>query len=191
MWFPMKDTGEQPTITTERLILRPLTMEDAPVIQSLAADPDIAATTSDSELPEPGTAGQWIKIRQLRYKRSDTIDFAVTLCSDDTFIGTISLGYEYKKDESMQLGYWPGKDYWNCGYCTEAARAVVKYGFEVLGLHRIFSRHFTGNPASGRVLQKAGMKHEGTLRQAYNKSGIFENLECHGILKSEYSNSEE
>ena len=181
----------QPTLTTQRLVLRPFRLEDAPDIQLISAHPDIAATTSDSELPEPGLAEQWIKIRQLRYKRGDTVDFAIVLRSDDTFIGTISLGYQFKKDESMQLGYWLGRDYWNCGYCTEAARAVVKFAFEVLGLHRIFSRHFAGNPASGRVLQKTGMKHEGTLREAYNKSGRFENLECYGILKSEYRNAKE
>lgn len=61
----------------------------------------------------------------------------------------IGLGVEYKGDESMQLGYWIAKDHWNQGYCTEAARELIKYGFITLGLHRIFSRSFTSNPASG------------------------------------------
>jgi len=86
----------------------------------------------------------------------------------------------------MQLGFWIGKPYWNQGYCTEAARAVVKYGFEVLGLNRIFSRHFASNPASGRVLQKIGMRYEGTLREAYKKLDKYEDLVCYGLLIKEY-----
>ncbi|MBU2608357.1 MAG: GNAT family N-acetyltransferase, partial [Chloroflexi bacterium] len=60
------------------------------------------------------------------------------------------------------------------------------YGFEVLGLNRIHARHFTRNPASGRVMQKIGMTHEGSLRQHIKKWGQLEGLEVCGILRSEY-----
>lgn len=178
--------NEQPTLKTECLILRPLIPEDAPEIQRISAHPAIAATTSEGEIPGPGMAEQWIKIRNLRFERGDAVDFAIVLQRNHLVAGVIGLSYLFKKDRSMQLGYWMGKDYWNHGYCTEAARALIEYGFNFLGLHRIFSRHFTGNIASGRVLQKIGMRHEGTLREAFNKSGKFENLECYGILKSEF-----
>ncbi len=59
----------------------------------------------------------------------------------------------------------------NRGYCTEAAEAVVWYGFEVLGLNRIYACHFKRNPASGRVVRKIGMTHEGCLRQHVKKWG--------------------
>jgi [ribosomal protein S5]-alanine N-acetyltransferase len=62
---------------------------------------------------------------------------------------------------------------------------VLHYGFEGLGLHRIFARHFTRNPASGRVLQKLGMRHEGCLRQHALKWGVFEDTEFYGILKTD------
>ena len=161
-------------------------MQDAPEIQRLAEDRDIAATTSDGEIPEPGMAEQWIRMRQARLRKGESFDFAIVHREQGVIIGTIGLGMEYKKDESMQLGYWLGKIYWNQGYCTEAAKAVLKYGFEVLELHRIFSRHFQRNQASARVLQKIGMKYEGTLRQAFKKWGKFEDIELYGILRSEY-----
>jgi ribosomal-protein-alanine N-acetyltransferase len=179
--------AERPTIKTERLILRPITLEDVPEIQRLAGDRDVSSQTSDGEIPQPGTEEQWFKKRQERFEKGEVVDFAIIHRDEGILIGAIGLGAEYKKDESMQLGFWIGKPYWNQGYCTEAARAVVRYGFEALELHRIYSRHFTRNPASGHVMQKIGMKHEGTLREAYKKWGRFEDIVCYAILKSEYN----
>ena len=89
------------------------------------------------------------------------------------------------------IGYWIGKPYWNNGYCTEAAQAVIGFGFEVMGLNRISATHFASNPASGRVLQKAGMKYEGCLRQEYKKSSRYEDMVWYGILRSEYTDSDD
>lgn len=177
---------QRPTIETERLILRPISIEDVPEIQRLASDRDVASQTSDGEVPQPGMEEQWFKKRQEGFEKGEAVDFAIIRRKSGVLIGAIGLGAEYKKDESMQLGYWVGKPYWNQGYCTEAAQAVLKYGFEILGLHRIYSRHFKRNPASGRVMRKIGMKHEGTLREAFKKQGKFEDVECYGILRSEY-----
>lgn len=177
---------EPPIIKTERLILRPFTLDDAPEIQRLAGDKDVASTTSDGEIPQPNMAEQWIKVRQERVDRGESVEFAVIHTKRRVLIGIIHLSIQYKQDESMELGYWIGKPYWNQGYCTEAARAVLKYGFEILGLHRIFARHFARNPASGRILEKIGMIHEGTLREAFKKWSRFEDMEVYGILKSDY-----
>lgn len=69
--------------------------------------------------------------------------------------------------------------------CTEAAAAVVRWGFDGLGLERIHATHFASNPASGRVMRKLGMNHEGTLRGHIHKWGVPQDLECYGILRSE------
>ena len=86
-----------------------------------------------------------------------------------------------------ELGYWIGKPYWGQGYCTEAARATLDFGFEQLGLNRIFAHHFARNPASGRVMQKIGMTREGRLRQHVKKWDAFEDLELYGILKDHWA----
>ena len=76
-------------------------------------------------------------------------------------------------------GYWLGKDYWNKGYATEAVKAVIGYGFEKLRLNRIYAGHFTKNPASGRVMQKTGMTHEGLGREHILHWGVYEDMvEC-------------
>jgi RimJ/RimL family protein N-acetyltransferase len=178
---------EHPVLETERLILRAFTLADAPEVQRLAGDRDVASQTSDGEIPQPGTEEQWLKKRQDGFEKGEAVDFAIIRRDEGILIGAIGLGAEYKKDESMQLGYWIGKPYWNQGYCTEAALAVLEYGFEVLKLHRIYSRHFARNPASGRVMQKLGMTYEGTMREAIQKWGRFEDMVCYAILKSEYN----
>ena len=179
---------QRPTIKTERLTLRPITREDLPELQRLASDRDIASTTN-IEIPKLNMENQWFQERQEAFEEREAVDFAVFHHGSGVLIGAIGLSAEYKKDGSMQLGYWIGRPYWNQGYCTEAAEAVVKYGFVVFGLHRIHARHFTRNPASGRIMQKVGMKYEGTLREAFEKWGKFEDVECYGILKSECDKS--
>lgn len=84
------------------------------------------------------------------------------------------------------LGYWVGKSYWNRGFCTEAGRAVLEYGFGVLGLNRIHSCHMSRNPSSGRVMLKLGMTHEGCRKQHDRKWDKFEDQELYGILKADW-----
>lgn len=90
------------------------------------------------------------------------------------------------ENNCAELGYWIGKPYWGRGYCTEAARAIVRYGFDDLHLHRIHSSHFASNPASGRVMQKIGMTREGCLRQHIRKWGQWEDVVLYGILRSQW-----
>ena len=176
---------ERPTLCTERLILRPHTIWDADDLQKLINDRDIASTTTN--IPHPYTledAIDFLSKREESYEETGSPQFAITH-KDGKFIGGIGMTL-HKQHESAELGYWIGKIYWSRGYCTEAARAVVKYGFEEMGLNRIYATHFSRNPASGRVMQKIGMKHEGHLRQNVKKWDKFEDMELYGILRSEY-----
>jgi RimJ/RimL family protein N-acetyltransferase len=75
---------------------------------------------------------------------------------------------------------------WNRGYATEAGRRLIDFGFEVLGLRRIESRHFLRNPASGRVMQKLGMQPEGIERDWALKWDRFESAAVYSILEPEW-----
>ncbi len=105
--------------------------------------------------------------------------------SEGLLIGAVGLRID-DEDQRAELGYWIGKPYWGQGYCTEAAGAVIRFGFEQLGLNRIFAHHFARNPASGRVMQKLGMAHEGRLPQHVKKGDAFEDLELYGIVRETY-----
>ena len=177
---------ERPTLATARLVLRPFTLADAPDVQRLAGERDVASTTRNIPHPYPDSmAEQWIRTHQEHFAQGALVHFALVRRADHVLLGALSLRINLP-DGNAKLGYWIGKPYWNHGYCTEAAHAVVKYGFEVLGLHRMHASYLTRNPASGRVLQKLGMTYEGCLRQHVNKWEVFEDLALYGILRSEY-----
>ena len=179
--------SERPTIETENLRLRPYTLADAPEMQRLIGERDIASTTLNIPYPyEDGKAEEWISGHQENFDRGVDIQFAIIDREQGFLIGGIGININ-KEFENAEIGYWIAKRYWGNGYCTEAAGAVLGYGFEVMGLNRIHAMHMTRNPASGRIMQKIGMKHEGTSRQAVKKWGKFEDMEYYGILRSEYA----
>jgi RimJ/RimL family protein N-acetyltransferase len=84
-----------------------------------------------------------------------------------------------------ELGYWVGLPFWNCGYATEAAAALMEFGFDELDLNRIQARHMMRNPASGRVMQKLGMRPEGVHRELVLVRGSFEDVAMYALLASE------
>ena len=127
---------EQPTTSSDRLILRPFTLADAPDIHRMVADRDIASTTLLIPHPyEDGMAEEWIGTHQSQFEWGEQIIFAIVLRADGSLLGNITLRIN-QSDEHGELGYWIGKPYWNMGYATEATQAVIRYGFEVLGLQR-------------------------------------------------------
>ncbi|HSL71791.1 MAG TPA: GNAT family protein, partial [Longimicrobiales bacterium] len=100
-------------------------------------------------------------------------------------LGAVGLRIE-QLHRRAELGYWIGVPYWSQGYCTEAARAVLRFGFEALELNRIHASYLARNPASGRVMQKLGMQYEGQLRQHVRKWDVFEDIVTYAILQSEF-----
>ena len=178
--------GEFPTLRTERLVLRAFKLSDAADVQRMAGAREIASPTINIPHPyEDGMAELWISSHRGASERGELVPLAITLSADGTLIGAISLGLD-QSHERAELGYWIGAPYWGQGYCTEAARAILGYGFGVLGLHRIHSSHFARNPASGRVMQKLGMTSEGCLRHHVKKWDAFEDLVVYGLLRDEW-----
>ncbi len=175
-----------PTLETERLVLRPFGLQDAADVQRLAGDRDIADTTLNIPHPyEDGMAEEWISKHQDSFIKDQGVTFAITCNSNGSLVGAISL-MGIAKGHKAELGYWVGKPYWNSGFCTEAGQALLRYAFTELSLLRIHASYITRNPASGRVMQKLGMRHEGTLRQHIKKWDKCEDLELYGILKEEW-----
>lgn len=175
-------------MTTVRLLLRPFDLADAPVVQTLAGDKEIAATTLNIPHPyENGVAEKWIASLARNFAAGRSVTFAVTRRNDKMLMGAIGLEIS-RKHRHAEIGYWIGKPFWNQGYCTEGVKALLQYGFDILDLQRIFAHHLTRNPASGRVMHKVGMVHEGCLRKHVLKWNVFEDLEVYGLLEHEWSN---
>ncbi len=177
----------QPTLETQRLILRPFAPLDAGTVQRLAGDRAVADTTERIPHPyEDGMAEAWIATHPQRFQDRQECTFAVVLKETSELIGTLGLTLTMAHRRG-ELGYWIGRAFWSHGYCTEAAQVVVHYGFSVLGLHRIQGKRLTRNPASGRVMEKLGMRHEGRLRGHTRKWDVFEDVEVYGILCEAWS----
>jgi [ribosomal protein S5]-alanine N-acetyltransferase len=172
----------QPTLRTKRLRLRPFDPSDARVVQLLAGDKDVALNTRLIPHPYPdGLAEAWINTLPAIYEQGRGVSFAITLPAGD-LVGSIGLVIN-AADNHAEMGYWVGRPYWNKGYCTEAAQAVLKYAFEKLKLQRVFANYLARNPASGRVLTKLGMTQEGCLRSHRLKDGKYEDLIVCGVCR--------
>lgn len=179
---------EQPTLKTERLVLRPFHSGDAKAVQQLAGDRAIADMTLNVPHPyDDGMAEAWIETHRPAFLEDKLAAFAVTR-HEGTLIGCISLRIN-RRFARAEMGYWIGKAFWGQGYGTEAAREMLRYGFEDLGLNRIFAHYLDRNPASGRVMEKIGMLYEGHLRQHVKKWGQFEDLILFGIVKSDWQST--
>lgn len=130
-------------------------------------------------------AEAWINAQYEAIAFGRSMTLAITLKESGTLIGAIGLSIN-RANHWAEMGYWIGKPYWGQGYATEAAKALVAYGFKELDLNRIQARHMTENPASGRVMQKIGMTYEGTHRQVLYRFDTYFDLAIYSILRSEY-----
>jgi RimJ/RimL family protein N-acetyltransferase len=182
---------KQPVLRTPRLLLRPLVLTDAPEIQRLAGAREVAETTLSIPHPYPaGHAEEWIRSQSKDFQNQRAANFIILLRKKAEVCGVIGL-ILHPEHLNAELGYWIAVPYWNKGYGTEAARAVIEFGFEQLKLYRIYAYHFSRNLASGKILQKVGMTEEGCLRQHIQKWNRFEDLICYGILRDEWQKSDD
>ena len=174
-------------LQTERLVLRALRPDDAPTIAQLAGHREIADTTLS--IPHPYSveqAQEWIATHGGPQNLTKQTVFGITTRADGQLIGTVGLREINPEHCHAEMGFWIGVDWWGNGYATETARVVLRYGFAELKLNRIYAQHMVRNPASGRVLEKIGMKPEGLLRQTVRKWGIFENVVLMAILRDDW-----
>jgi [ribosomal protein S5]-alanine N-acetyltransferase len=177
----------QPNLETERLLLRPLTPEDAPALARLAGRREIADTTIS--IPHPYSeeqARQWITGAAGLFAKGEAAVFGMQLKGAGNLVGGIGLRDIDPEHSLAEMGFWVAVEWWGHGYATEAVRAVVGFGFRELGLNRIYAHHMVRNPASGRVLAKIGMKPEGLLRQRVRKWGVFEDVALMALLREEW-----
>jgi [ribosomal protein S5]-alanine N-acetyltransferase len=151
---------EQPTLATERLLLRPFHSTDAPQVQALAGDARVAEMTATIPHPYPdGAAGQWIAGLAEGWSGRTLATFAVILRESGDLIGCVSL--MDSSDSQAEIGYWIGVPYWNQGYCSEAVDALIGFGITSWNLTLFHARHLSRNPASGKVLKNAGLRRIG------------------------------
>ena len=112
--------------------------------------------------------------------------FAIRNKENGLIMGLIGIHHWDKVNQRAEIGYWLGKEFWNKGYVTEAMTEVLAFGFKVLNLNKMFAVFFPHNPASGRVMEKCGMKQEAVLKQEIYKNGKFLDFVRYSILKEDF-----
>lgn len=170
-----------PVLPTERLILSQLEEKDIPFIVELLQHRIFSDLTSNIPYPYvENDARSWVKMSKEAFGNNAGYTFAIRN-KKGQIIGAI--GLHDRDDDKAELGYWIGIPYWNKGYVTEAAKAIIDFGFDELKLNKIFATHFPHNPASGRIMEKVGMKKEAVLIKEVKKDGEYFNLVRYCILK--------
>jgi RimJ/RimL family protein N-acetyltransferase len=166
-------------IETERLVLRPVALEDAPAVQRQVARYEIARNLYTLPWPYPEDGAEtWLR------GAAERGNFAIE--REGELIGVMSLTVT-EQDSRAELGYWVAVEEWGKGYATEAARALIDYAFRELGLNRVHAGVFGDNPGSQRVLEKAGMKREGVRPQHHFRIDRMCDLVHYGMLRSDWS----
>ncbi len=145
---------KEPVIETERLILRPLTLDDARACFSWCSD---ARVTKFMSYPTHTDIRQTIDWIQSTFSDDQEWNWAFVLKEEGKVIGTGSIGPNDQMKEYWGMGYNLHYDYWHRGYCTEAMKAMIHFVHNELGVNKIYSYHAIDNPRSGKVMEKCGL----------------------------------
>ena len=181
-------SGFMPTLETPRLRLRKLSMRDAQDIFEYSQDPHVARYVLWDAQRNVSEARGYIRYMLRKYRMGDPASWGIDWKENGKIIGTIGFMWIQKENAAAEVGYSLSRGYWNRGIMTEALEAVLRHGFRSMNLNRIEAQHELPNTASGAVMRKCGMRHEGTLRQRLMNKGKFVDVELYAILRSDYLN---
>mgnify|MGYP002587227644 CR=1 FL=1 len=174
-----------PTLRTKRLTLRPVRMSDAADLYEYSKDPEVARHVLWDAHQSVGDSRGYLRYAIRQYRQDLPASWGIELKENHKLIGTIGFMWINCEHRSAEVGYSLSRDCWNQGYATEALRAVLRFGFNTLRLNRIEAQHELDNPASGRVMEKCGMRCEGTLRQRVFNKGRFSDVRLYAILRGD------
>ncbi|MCR5324063.1 MAG: GNAT family N-acetyltransferase [Lachnospiraceae bacterium] len=181
----MNKTGTQ-TIETDRLILRRFRVEDAEdMFSNWASDPEVTKFLTwpphSSVEVTRNLLSDWV----LRYEDGGYFNWVIEYKETGKAIGNISVVKLNEEVGSADIGYCMSRAYWGNEIMPEALKAVMDFLFDNVGLNRVAACHDANNPKSGRVMDKAGMKLEGILREAgKNNLGICDKV-WHAMIRSD------
>ncbi len=176
-----------PTIESERLILRPLTMSDDEAVYAYASDPQVSKYVTFETAQSIQDSRIFLETSLKNYAEGkDPLNFAVIVKSEKKLIGSVGYIHWSNVDKRIEIGYALSRPYWNRGYVTEAARSLIDYCFTNSDIVRIEARCRAEHNASARVMEKVGMKFEGLLRKQSFIKGEFWDMKIYSIIRNEW-----
>jgi len=173
-------------IVTERLVLRRYTHDDIPDVLGFVSQPSVAKITSERIPATEEGVRQYIDLQNSYqpFEQDEVFEIAIERKEDGKVIGFLGL---IRQDQGQgEVGWALGEEHRGQGYATEAARALMDYGFNSLGLHRIHADTNSDNVASWRMMERLGMRREALLRESVHREGKWLDEFVYGMLADEW-----
>lgn len=177
-----------PTLTTPRLVLRGLEESDSPRLFEHASNPNMTPYVTWEVHRSIDDSRQFI-LNHTAEQYLQAVPDPVAICHRDDptdLVGAIGCTWAARPHQVMEMGYWIAEPYWGRGYASEAAKTFLNWVFATYTVNRIQAHHIVDNIASGRVMEKLGMKLEGTFRSAIYRRDRFWDVRFYAILRDEW-----
>ena len=178
--------GAPPTLETERLVLRAVTAGDAEAVFAYASNPEVSRFVVWETHRSIEDTRTFLDLTLQKYEGGGEPDWGIVYKGDGRLVGTCGFVNISREHSRAEIGYVLHRDYWGRGLVPEAVGAMLRYGFERMDLNRIEARCIAENAASARVMQKAGMAREGTMRQRERIKGELRDMELYAVLRDEF-----
>ncbi len=175
-----------PTMSTDRLVLRKISIDDVDDMYEYSKNSDVTKYLTWSPHPDMTYTLEYVNYLQSRYRSGDFYDWAVVLKDTGKMIGTCGFTRFDYANNAAEIGYVLNMAYHGHGIATEAVNKVLECGFSKLCLNRIEGKYMVENAASRRVMEKCSMTFEGVRREGMLIKGIYRNVGVCSILKREY-----
>lgn len=166
--------AKEPILETERLILRPHNAGDAGACFAWQSDPEVMRFLSRSTSTDISDTKEWLR----KIENADSFMWAIVLKKSGTMIGTCAIGESTYMPNYWNFAYYIRRDEWNKGYATEAAKAMIRFAKEEQNIKKFCAVHAVDNPASGRVIEKCGLK--------FHHHGEYSKLDGSATFKAKY-----
>ncbi|MFD1625196.1 GNAT family N-acetyltransferase [Azospirillum griseum] len=183
--MPMAEVTEFPTLHTDRLLLRAVTLDDAEPFRALLATPGVVDHSNWPNDPTPEQGRDFVGMMADALPRGMGCSWIIEDRQTAAFLGSIRFNYFMRDWSCAGVGYEIHPDCWGRGVMTEALRAVVVCGHDSFGLHRMEAWTLAGNGASDRVLEKAGFRYEGTTRGRGWFKGAYHDARWFGRIQGD------
>lgn len=172
-----------PTLETERLILRKMVLNDAEAVFDYASNSEVSRYTLWETHRSIEDSRAFLEFATQKYENGGEPDWGIVYRGNGCLVGACGLVNWEAEHARAEVGFVLSREYWGRGLMSEAVRAILRFGFERMNLNRIEARCIAENAASARVMEKAGMVYEGTLRQREYIKGAYRDIKLYAILK--------
>ena len=163
-----------------------MTPEDAKSVFDYASDPEVTRYVIWETHNSVEDSKAFLDLAVSKREIGGEPEWGIVYKGDYRFIGACGIVSWEPYHARAELGYVLSRDYWGRGFMAEAVRAMISFGFQRMNLNRIEARCVAENAASARVMEKAGMTYEGTMRQRELIKGAYRDMKVYSILRSEF-----